>query len=411
MIKETITRKTVIRDDQAKKDGTVRLDFLVYFKRKNYRVSSGISINPKDWVQKEECVDKKCDYASDVNKELQHRLSDFDSYIRQKMIFKEEVHLGDLKLILKGKQEEINKIASKAKMFPLLSEAIDNYLNYRELSESSEMVYESFKNVLFDYYRAKGIKELTIEKVDFKFLEQFKKYLREERKIPNKQGSISKQFKLLKTVIRYSIKSGYKIENPFVNYKIEQGKSKETVLAKDEYQRLRKIKISKTDCASLKLSQDIFVFCCETGLRYSDVMDLSWNHIDWNDKMLGKIQVKTNLNVDVPLQPRAICILISYRNSYKDSHGYVFPRIKNNVLNKYLKKLSVLAKINKNITSHVARHTYGTHLGTSGVISAFELRDLMGHSDVSMSQRYVNISKNDLKNAMQRFRKSGKKAG
>ena len=409
MIKETITRKTVIRDDQAKKDGTARLDFLVYFKRKNHRVSSGININPKDWVQKEECVDKKCDYASDVNKELQSRLSDFDSYIKQKMILKEKVHLGDLKLILKGKQEEINKIATKAKMFPLLSEAINDYLNYRDIRLSSKKVYWSLINVLSDYYKAKNIKELTVEKVNFNFLEQFQKYLREERKIPNKQNSISKQFKLLKAVIRYSIKSGNKIENPLIDYKVEQGKSKDTALTYDEYKRLYSTKVSKMS-TSLKLSRDIFAFCCETGLRYSDAMDLSLEHIDFNRKILKKIQVKTNRNVTVPLSPPAICILISYKNTNKNPHGCIFPRIANNVMNRYLKELTALSKINKHLTSHVARHTFGTLLGTSGVVSAFELRDLMGHSDVSMSQRYVNISEKDLENAMQRVRES-RKAG
>jgi len=293
-------------------------------------------------------------------------------------------------------------------MFPLLSEAIDNYLNYRDMRLVSKINYEILKNVLSDYCTAKSVKDLTIEKVNFKFLEQFQKYLREERKIPNKQSSISKQFKLLKTVILYSIKSGSRIENPFVNYKIEQGKSKETVLAKDEYQRLRKIKISKTDCASLKLSRDIFVFCCETGLRYSDAMYLSWKHIDLKEKALEKMQVKTTHNVYVPLSPPAIAILISYKNENKDPRGYIFPRIANNVMNRYLKELAALSKINKSVTSQIDRHTFGTFLGTSGVVSAFEIRDLMGHSDISMSQRYVNICKDDLKNTMKRVRENAR---
>lgn len=54
------------------------------------------------------------------------------------------------------------------------------------------------------------------------------------------------------------------------------------------------------------------------------------------------------------------------------------------------------------LITYVARHTFGTRLGASGVVSAFTISELMGHSDIGMTQRYIDLSKSDLNNAMER---------
>lgn len=102
----------------------------------------------------------------------------------------------------------------------------------------------------------------------------------------------------------------------------------------------------------------------------------------------------------VPISNQAKAILIVYKNQYIDSHNHTFPRIDIQVMNRYLKELVRIAGINKNLTSHVARHTFGTRLGASGKVSAFQICELMGHKDVNMSQRYINLSKDDLRKAM-----------
>ena len=130
-------------------------------------------------------------------------------------------------------------------------------------------------------------------------------------------------------------------------------------------------------------------------------MDLSWEHINEKMSSFEKLQVKTNQSVFVPISNQAKAILIVYRNQYKDAQNHVFPRIDIQVMNRYLKDLAKLAGIDKNLTSHVARHTFGTNLGTSGKISAYMICDLMGHSDIGMSQRYINLSKNELQKAME----------
>ena len=91
-----------------------------------------------------------------------------------------------------------------------------------------------------------------------------------------------------------------------------------------------------------------------------------------------------------------------YRHRNIDKKN-IFPYIDNQVVNRYLKVVATLAEIDKNITSHVARHTFGTLAGASGEVSAFTLCKLMGHSDITMTQRYVNLSDKDMDDSMQKI--------
>ena len=92
--------------------------------------------------------------------------------------------------------------------------------------------------------------------------------------------------------------------------------------------------------------------------------------------------------------------MIKYRHR-NPNNEYVFPKIDIQVVNRYLKNLATMAGIDKNLTSHVGRHTFGTFWGSSEKVSPFQLCSLMGHSDISMTQRYVNIADKDLKDTMQ----------
>lgn len=85
-------------------------------------------------------------------------------------------------------------------------------------------------------------------------------------------------------------------------------------------------------------------------------------------------------------------ILVKYRNTYQDAEKYVFSRIDNQVMNRYLKEIAKLAGITKNLTTHVARHTSGTRLGASGVISAFTISELIGQRITKIS--FYNWSRN-----------------
>jgi len=394
--------KLVLRDDLVTKSGKARIEFLIYFEGKQYRIASGKSIEPKYWQKESEIVDKRSEDATKINAYLVDRLSEYSKYKSRKDALEEKIQLEELKRILKGLplEEDENEIGKST--FPSISESIEKYIGYRKMKPGSVNNLRITKNVLVEFCIAKYKRELNINQVDYTFLLNFTKYLREDRQIPNSQNTIAKRLKLLKMIIRYSIKVGKKLDNPFLNYTIEHGKHREVALSEKEYTAIKTVTIPASSCKSLKLAKQVFIFCCETGLRYSDAMDLSWSHIDEKMTSFEKLQVKTGQPVFVPISNQAKALMVIYKSQYKDTHNHVFPRIDIQVMNRYLKDLAKLAGIDKNLTSHVARHTFGTRLGASGMVSAFLICELMGHKDVGMSQRYINLSKDDLKNTMKR---------
>ncbi len=402
--------KLLLREDSVTKSGKARIEFLIYFEKKQYRVPTGKCIEPKYWIRSSESVDKKSEDSTKINSYLSDRLSEFSKYKLRKEALEEKIVLEDIKHILKGLPLQEQKIELKKTIYPTISEAFDNYVRFQKMKPGSKNNHRITKNVLVDFCKSKYRKELTIDKISYDFLLRFVKYLREDRAIPNQQNTVAKRLKLLKTVLRFSNRRGkFKLEDPFAEYPIENGRHREIALSDEEYSDFKKAKLPVSACNSLKLARHIFIFCAETGLRFSDAMDLSWEHVDESITSFEKLQVKTNQPVFVPVSNQAKAIMIVYKRKYRDAENHVFPRIDIQVMNRYLKELARIAGIKKNLTTHVARHTFGTRLGASGKASAFMICDLMGHKDVSMSQRYVNLSKNDLRKTMEEVWEKEKK--
>ena len=393
------TMKLIVRKDQLTVGGKARIEFIIYFKGKQYRISSGKNIEPKYWNSELGCVDKKSPEALEINKQLAEKTANYDKFVKTKEVLNEKISLNDLKLILKGQSAE-KRLTIRKKKCPTISEAFDTYIANAEIKPTTVVNYKMTKNIVNEFCRKKYSKTLTINDIDFNFLEKFKKYLRTEREKPNNKNTIAKRLKIVKTVVLYADNQGHIEKNPFKGYKIEHGKPREVALSANEYSKMLKVKLPQNACNSMKITKDIFVFCCQTGLRYSDAMDLRWEHIDENMTSMLKIQIKTEREVFVPISNQAKAIMVMYKNRHKDSNGYVFPRIDNQVMNRYLKEIAEIAGIDKNLTTHVARHTFGTHLGATGIVSAFAISELMGHSDIAMTQRYINLSKEDLRKTM-----------
>ena len=386
-----------LRKDQLTAGGKARIEFVIYYKKQQGRVSSGKAIEPKFWNIESGCVDRKSPDALDINRQLTEKVSDFDKFVKTKELLNEKITMNDLKAVLKG-QSVGKKAEIQKKKYPTISEAFKSYVANTALKPSTVVNYNMTEKILGDFCSKKYSRGLTVNSIDFDFLEKFKKYLSAERE--NSKNTVAKRFKILKSVYYYADKQGHIEKNAFKDYKIEHGKPREVALSADEYSTLRKLIIPKNACNSMKLTKYLFVFCCETGLRYSDAMDLRWEHINKEMTEMTKVQIKTERAVFVPISNQAKAILVVYKNRYRDSKGYVFPRIDNQVMNRCLKEIAQMAGIDKNLTTHVARHTFGTRLGATGIVSAFTLSELMGHSDIGMTQRYINLSKDDLRKTM-----------
>lgn len=228
---------------------------------------------------------------------------------------------------------------------------------------------------------------IDFKDLNYNFLIDFEQYLREKG---NAVNTIAKHMRHLRTMINEAINQGYMHadEYPFRKYKIKQEKGKHEFLTPDE---LRKLESAEVKDQSMRHVLDAFLFCCYTGLRYSDFCQLTPdNFIKINGKRwLYFKSIKTGVEIRLPLHLLFESKALSVLEHYPDIASFAALPC-NSEVNKQLRKLSGITGINKRITYHVARHTCATLLVHQGV-PITTVQKLLGHTSVKTTQIYSEV--------------------
>jgi site-specific recombinase XerD len=116
---------------------------------------------------------------------------------------------------------------------------------------------------------------------------------------------------------------------------------------------------------------------------------------------------KTTKSIKIPLLPKALEIIEKYKNNHKAiSQGSVFPRISNQKLNSYLKEIADVCGITKNLTFHIARHTFATTVTLSNGVPIETVSKLLGHSKITTNQIYAKVIERKVSDDMQKLEQS-----
>lgn len=139
----------------------------------------------------------------------------------------------------------------------------------------------------------------------------------------------------------------------------------------------------------------MYLFGCYTGLRFSDIIDLKWSHVDLDKNRINKTQVKTGDPVMVIIEPWARSILLEFSNGKKNIgiKKPVFKSLTEPTVNRNLKILAKMANINKIITFHSSRHTFGTLNLLENSDKILLVSKLLGHADIKTTMVYFNGTK------------------
>lgn len=139
----------------------------------------------------------------------------------------------------------------------------------------------------------------------------------------------------------------------------------------------------------------MYLFGCYTGLRFSDIIDLKWSHVDLDKNRINKIQVKTGDPVTVIIEPWARSILLEFSNSKKNigTNKPVFKTLSELTVKRNLKILAQMANINKSISFHSSRHTFGTLKILENSDKILLVSKLLGHANIKTTMVYFNGTK------------------
>jgi site-specific recombinase XerD len=234
------------------------------------------------------------------------------------------------------------------------------------------------------------VSDIDIEKIDHAFITEYEFYLRTERKCAN--NTAVKYIKNFHKIINICLANGWLNKDPFANYK---SKVKEVIREFLTEQEIQSLMEKEFVSERLELVRDIFVFSCFTGLAYIDVKQLTPDNIVLGidgDKWINKNRQKTDTNSKIPLLPTAQYIMDKYSDyPVNKNKGTILPILSNQKMNSYLKEIATVCGINKELTFHIARHTFATTVTLSNGVPIETVSKMLGHTNLKTTQHYAKI--------------------
>ena len=362
------------RKKRLNKRGMALVQVEAYLNRKKMYFSTKIYLKPEQWDAKRKMV-KNHPNANVLNRMLYENIAAI-----------EQTELG---LWQQGKsisldllKNSIDKPLSNGRSFlTFFKEEIAN----SSLKESTRQNHLSTLELLQEFK-----KEILFTDLTFEFVSSFDNYLQSKGYHLN---TIAKHMKHLKRYINVAINKEYMDiqKYAFRKYKIKSIEGSHTHLAPEELHKFENLQLTGR-YTRLQKTKDAFLFCCYAGLRYSDFTNLtSANIVEFHQEtwIIYK-SVKTGMEVRLPLyllfEGKGIQIL----QRYKDDPNSFFKLKDNSNINKELNILAGLAKIDKRVSFHTARHTNATLLLYNGA-NITTVQKLLGHKSVKTTQVYANI--------------------
>lgn len=363
------------RKKQLNKQGTALVQVEALLNQRKVYFRTNLYLKPEHWNSRNAQVDNH-PQAHDLNS----------------MLFEFVLHLQAIELSLWKRgipvtlsllKDAIKKDKPVNVTFPVFART---YVQESDRKRSTKENLLTTVTVLQEFRPGIDFKDIT-----YTFLRDFEVHLKEKG---NSVNTVAKHMRQLRTLVNEAINQGYIPSDayPFRKYKIKQEKGRKEFLTPDELKRLENLDVDK----KLRHVLDAFLFCCYTGLRFSDFCQLSpANFIKVNGKRwLHFTSVKTGVELRLPLhllfEGKALAVLERY--DIVTDFAKIGP---NSEANKYLAQLATLARIRKHITYHTARHTCATLLVHQGV-PITTIQKLLGHTSVRTTEVYSEVLSNTI---------------
>ncbi|WP_117883747.1 site-specific integrase [Aureibaculum luteum] len=352
---------------------------------------SELSINRKVNVSK---WNQKAEKLSGTKEEVK----DFNNYLdalRNKIY---AIHQQLLRRDIKITSEAIkNSYLGIGENQMMLLEIFENHNEQMEMLIGKEYALSTVKKYKTAYKHVKNflaykfkLKDIPIERINHSFITNFEFYLKSVKNCNH--NSTLKYIKNFKKIIIIALSNGWIDKDPFINYKARTKIVEREFLTKEEIQLML---YKKFHAPRLELVRDIFIFCCYTGFAYVDVKKLTKNNlvkgID-GEMWIMTNRTKTNTPSNIPLLPTALMILDNYKDHIDVINGDILlPVLSNQKSNAYLKEIADLCGITKNLTTHLARHTFATTVTLSNGVPIESVSKMLGHKSLRTTQHYAKI--------------------
>ncbi|MET6990310.1 site-specific integrase [Sediminicola arcticus] len=274
-----------------------------------------------------------------------------------------------------------------------------NVLKYGTLKN-----YTTTSKYLKDYLKIKHKSlDIYLKQIDYGFTLGFEGFLREKPSLHN--NGVMKHMERFKKLMRLALHLEWIEKNPTLRFKLRFDKVDMVYLDRQE---LERILDKEFEQGTLKVTRDIFVFACYTGLAYADVKALKQDHLRTGidgGKWIYMRRRKTDTQVRIPLLEEAQIILERYRTHPKvDNQEILLPVYSNQKTNQYLREIAEAVNLGKRLSFHAARHTFATTVTLANGVPIETVSKLLGHHKISTTQIYARVVDTKISNDINALR-------
>lgn len=247
--------------------------------------------------------------------------------------------------------------------------------------------YELTKKRLIEFMKLKhSVSDMLIKEINVVFIDNFLLHIKNHYGCTH--NTAMKFVQRFRTVVNFAKNTGLVTADPFGNYKVKFEQTDRDYLTMEE---ITAIYNKKFTSKRLEQVRDLFIFSCYTALSYIDVCELTQENIrtsfDGNLWIMTK-RHKTNVASNIRLLEIPKAILEKYKD--KLPNGMILPIISNQKVNDYLKEIATICNINKNLTFHIARHSYATSVLIANGVPIETVSKILGHTNIRTTQIYAS---------------------
>lgn len=345
------------------------------------------SIHPNQWDSKRNRVSGRSHEAMEFNRYIESILT------RARQKFSELITMHETVTPQMLRDSVLGVKTAKPKMIiDIWEDHIEGLrkLIGKESTYATCQKYNAAKNHFINFLKLKyKVADVPIKVIDNYMITQFGFYLKTEKSCSH--NTTNKFLQNLKRVTYRCILHGWILKDPFAGISLKMKEVDRPYLTETELQKL--MDFSST-FDRLNRVRDFFLFSCFTGLAYADVKKLKRSEIEINESgyWIKTKRKKTGGRANIPLLPVPVKIINKYVNiDMLHDNDPVLPLLSNQKMNAYIKEIADLCGITKNLSFHVARHTFATTVTLTNGVPIESVSKMLGHKNIQSTQHYARI--------------------
>lgn len=374
-----------LKKNETRADGTVPVLGRIRIGSSMVQFSAKVNVSEKLWDVKSGRAKGKSKAATNVNAELDNLCVAIHSAYKELQLKSDNVLALDVKNAFQGIATEQDTLV---KHYEYLNEkfyknvgvnrSVDTYKRYCvALNHLKKFLHKKYK-----------VRDMAFQALNSTFVKSFDLYLRADLGFSN--HTIVNIMARLHLVIKSAMDNGFIRQDPFIDYEYISQPLVARCLSEEEFNLILKTPLPKDN---MNLVRDVFIFSCMTGLAFSDLRNLTPEHLKQAEDGVWWIHTarkKTGTPCHIPLMELPLQLIKKYKGI--SDKGRLFPMLSCSKTNINLKKIAKICGIERCLTFHQARHTYASLITLSQGVPMDTVRELLGHRDWRSTRIYAHLT-------------------